>query len=115
MDIHQWGFKSKIEWVMVEIAPLTASGLNEILIGGPTKKDVKAMAKALGFLLGKNSSVQIIKLSDAERKPDSNKEKPMLVGSPEHQQFEADECLKMALRDERDRMADELDRLEGRN
>lgn len=61
-DIHKWGFLNKTKWVLIEAAPLTGSGLNEILIAGPTKKDVSTMAKACGFKLG--PFFKVIKLED---------------------------------------------------
>ena len=33
-DIHQWGFKSKLKWALIEEAPLSVSGLNEIIAAG---------------------------------------------------------------------------------
>ena len=62
-DIHQWGFKSKIKWVLIEEAPLSESGLNEIIAAGETKKGLQAYAGNLGIKLsGRNSFHSIIRL-----------------------------------------------------
>lgn len=62
-DIHQWGFKSKIKWVLIEEAPLSASGLNEIIAAAETKKALQEFAKTLGIrLTGRNCFHSIIRL-----------------------------------------------------
>lgn len=115
MDIHQWGFINKCKWVLVDAAPLTGSGLNEIVAAAETKAKLKQIAKLLGYrITGRNAYWEIVRLdSIKDKEPDPKREEPMLVGSPEHDQFCADECLKRAVKDEQDRLADELDRLNG--
>jgi hypothetical protein len=64
------GFNLKMKWVLVEAAPLTASGLNEIITGAPTKDLVWAMAGTLsiGPKQIRTGRYQIVKLADIYQK-----------------------------------------------
>jgi hypothetical protein len=68
-DIHQWGFKSKLKWALIEEAPLSDSGLNEIIAAGATKKDLQMYAGNLGIrLTGRNCFHSIIRLDSIPSK-----------------------------------------------
>lgn len=71
MDIHQWGFVNKTKWVLVDAAPLTGSGLNEIVAAAETKDKLKKIAKLLGYTLtGHNGTLYVIvKLDSIAVKP----------------------------------------------
>lgn len=62
------GFKLNIKWVVVEIAPLTASGLNEIILGGQSGFMTKKMATDLGYKVTKTGRYQLHKLADIYQK-----------------------------------------------
>jgi hypothetical protein len=71
MDIHQWGFINKTKWVLVDAAPLTGSGLNEIVAAAETKDKLKKIAKLLGYkITGRNAYWEIVKLDDIKNKPE---------------------------------------------
>lgn len=72
-NIEQWGSKNKIKWVLVEAAPLSESGLNEILFGADTKKNLETIAKTLDYqIAGRNAPYEIVKLEDLKQKEESN-------------------------------------------
>lgn len=58
------GFKLKIKWVVVEVGALTASGFNEIILGGPSALLTKKMATDMGYKVTKTGQYQIHKLAD---------------------------------------------------
>lgn len=63
MSERKYGHKNLIKWVLIEKAPFTASGLNEILAGATTKKDVILIAKVLGYT--RRGGYEIVKVEDA--------------------------------------------------
>lgn len=58
------GFKLKMKWVVVNAAPITGSGLNEILFGGPTALLTKKMATDMGYKVTDTGPYQLVKLAD---------------------------------------------------
>lgn len=75
--MNKWGTKNNIKWVIIEVkwviietAPLTASGLNEIVAAGMSRSQCLAIAKAIGYKIGRR--YQIVKLDDLyKEKPDA--------------------------------------------
>lgn len=62
---NEWGFKSKIKWVLIDEAPLTGSGLNEILYAAEYRSSLVKIAKIFGLkLTGRNAYYKIVKLED---------------------------------------------------
>lgn len=45
-DLARWSTITRAKWVVVEPAPLTESGMNEIVASFPFRKDAEAWAKA---------------------------------------------------------------------
>jgi hypothetical protein len=64
---QKWGFTSKTKWAVVEIAPFTASGLNEVLATARTKAEAARFARVLGIIPG-NTRYQIINAKDIKGK-----------------------------------------------
>jgi len=60
-----WGSITKIKWVVIEIAPLTASARNEILAGAETKDKATKVAKLLDYT---GPSYKVVKLEDLKQK-----------------------------------------------
>lgn len=60
-DVSKWGYKNMTKWALVEAAPLTASGLNEIICTATTKDEL-LMIKQLFKLRG--SGYAMVKLAD---------------------------------------------------
>jgi hypothetical protein len=59
---NRWGYKNKTKWILIEEAPLTKSGLNEILFAATTKKQLIEIAKLFDLkLTGRNSWYSIVK------------------------------------------------------
>lgn len=60
---NPYGFKSKVKWAIVETAPLSPSGLNEIKVSTETKKQAVTVASALGLrVTGWGAMYEIVKL-----------------------------------------------------
>lgn len=65
MELSNWGTVTKMRWVIVDPAPLTASGLNEILAGAMTKVQAEKLATLLGYnITGKNSPHKLVRITD---------------------------------------------------
>lgn len=62
----RWGF-APVEWAAFEIAPLTASGLNEIFAVGKTKKEVVQVALFLGKKVTLRGQYQVTKLENVRK------------------------------------------------
>lgn len=68
--MSKYGYKNNIKWVLIRLAPLTASGLNEILAGGETKALVQAFAGDMGIMPTPRRGYDIVKLEDLRREGD---------------------------------------------
>lgn len=64
-DLSQWGTVDKSRFALVEAAPFTASGYNEILFRAPRKWLVAQSAKAFGYQVSDDGRYRIICLEEA--------------------------------------------------
>lgn len=62
--VNKYGFSNRLNWVLYKHAPLTASGLNEILIATHTRNEAERVAKFLGLKVSLNGQYRIAKLKD---------------------------------------------------
>jgi hypothetical protein len=62
----RWGF-APVKWAAFQIAPLTASGLNEIYAVGRTKAECLLVAEVLGKKVTARGEYQIIKLDNVRK------------------------------------------------
>jgi hypothetical protein len=69
--VNKWGYLNKTKWALVEEAPLTASGLNEILATAETKKQMQAIAECLGFTPRARNWYKIVRLDGIPTKEDA--------------------------------------------
>lgn len=60
----QYGYTNKTKWALIEFAPFTASGLNEILVTAETKLKIRLIAQLLEINPTFNGRYQIIRLPD---------------------------------------------------
>lgn len=60
--VNEWGFKNKVKWALFESAPLTGSGLNEVIATAEYKSDLLALAKARKIKVTESGRYQIIKI-----------------------------------------------------
>ena len=60
---NKWGFKDNTKWALIESAPYTASGLNEILATAETKGNLLKIARLYSVKL-EGGRYQIIKAND---------------------------------------------------
>lgn len=59
-DSNKWGYKNKARWVLIELAPYTASGMNEILFAAETKMNMVRLAKMFNIKVSMNGRYQIV-------------------------------------------------------
>lgn len=62
---NQNGYLNKAKWMLVEKAPLTASGLNEVLVMAETKDTLLKIASLLGYKVTARGGYHAVKLEDA--------------------------------------------------
>lgn len=65
---QKWGTKNRTEWALIEAAPFTASGLNEILATTVTRAAAFGYAGDIGFKVSREGRYQIVRLDDLRRK-----------------------------------------------
>lgn len=61
---NEYGYLQKCNWVLIRRAPLTASGLNEVLAMAETKDKLNLVAKVLGYPLGRRSQYKMVRWAD---------------------------------------------------
>lgn len=70
MANNRYGHKNNMKWVLIENAPYTASGLNEIKAGAETKTVLMKLSRLLGIKPTPAGRYQIHKVEE----PNSKKE-----------------------------------------
>jgi hypothetical protein len=70
--LTQWGYLNKAKWALIEVAPLTASGLNEILFTAQYRSQIVEMSSRFGLRTGPRSSYTIVRLDKLPKKEESN-------------------------------------------
>lgn len=75
MAENRWGYKNKARWVIIEMAPYTESGMNEIIFAAETKLNLLKLARFFNVKVSAGGRYQIVNygalVKDAKEKETS--------------------------------------------